>query len=201
MGREKRKGTQPVGGTKNSCFDPLLVVLPQSYSAFLRFFLLFQFPSPLLLRSRRHGSQVLPLLLGEWWQGQPAFGRGRGSCRPDPVARGGPEADRGRRASEATDRVETACGFLRHFQRIHASPTDHRRVYYTNTKLVQGATMTRGGREDDAACADRSSVLSRMPRTSRSIATLLEAPRGTTTSAWRFVGKTNSSNAGLTNCS
>ncbi len=37
---------------------------------------------------------LLPLLLCEWWQGQPAFGRGRGSCRPDPVARGGPEADR-----------------------------------------------------------------------------------------------------------
>ena len=69
----------PSEGAKDSCFDSLLVILPQSYSAFLLLFLLFQLSSPLLLRSRRHGSQVLPLLLGEWRQGQPASTTG---CDP-----------------------------------------------------------------------------------------------------------------------
>ena len=47
--------------------------------------------------------------------------------------------------------------------------------------------MTRGDLEE-AACADLSKVRSRMPLTRRSIATAFSAPRGTTTSAWRFVG-------------
>ena len=46
-----------------------------------------------------------------------------------------------------------------------------------------------------------SRVRARMPCTRRSIATRFSAPRGTTTSANCFVGRTNSSKAGLTNLS
>ena len=122
-------------------------------------------------------------------------------CGPHPLANRKAEADRGDVRGRPPSEFESRpCGFLSHFQRIHASPTNHRRVYYTNTKLAQGATMTRGD-FNDAACADLSKVRSLIPRTRRSIATAFSAPRGTTTSAWRFVGRTNSSKAGLTNCS
>jgi hypothetical protein len=127
-------------------------------------------------------------------------------CRPHPLARGKAEADRGdvrgrpRIESQLTERVRVQrprAGFYGSLSRRHSRRYMHLLLH---SYEAHGATMTRAG-FDDAACADRSSVLSRMPRTSRSIATLFEAPRGTTTSAWRFVGSTNSSNAGLTNVS
>jgi hypothetical protein len=86
------------------------VVLPQFYSAFLRFFLLFQFPSPLFLRSRRHAPECCRYCSVSGGRGGCPLSDGVDAlCRPHPVARGGPEATASRRAWEARKTRYQAC--------------------------------------------------------------------------------------------